>query len=146
VPQVRGYKVTGQRRALGLRMLARSNGSCENLLCHFRRFDDPGRDHRLRKGGQRSVDHRRLNHWCATARSRVSVARTSHGWPGDCAHRLAFARRAVHPQTFKDRKSHARGDNVAPERDRDRRGHRRLGKEVIAWEEFVFGRGDGWCW
>ena len=136
----------GQRRAVGLRMLARSNGSSENLFYRFRRFDDPGRDYRLCKSRQRSVDHRRLNYRRAIARCCVSVARTSHGRLGNCAHYLAFARRAVHSQTFADRKSNARWDNVAPERDRDHRGRRRLGKEVIVWEEFVFGRGGGLCW
>ncbi len=36
-------------------------------------------------------------------------------------------------------------NNVGPERNWGHCGHRRLGKKVIAWEEFAFGRGDGLC-
>ncbi len=48
-------------------------------------------------------------------------------------------------QISADRKSHACWNNVGPERNWGHCGHRRLGKKVIAWEEFAFGRGDGLC-
>ena len=130
----RGYDALDSRAHLAyecsrvqLRKYSRVYGSSENLFYRFWRFNDPGRHRRLRKGRQRGIDHRRLNHRCAIARGCVSVARTSHGWVGHRAYHLAFARRTVHAQTFADRKDHARWDNVAHERDRDHRGHRRLG-------------------
>ncbi len=62
-----------------------------------------------------------------------------------CAYCLAFARCAICSEISGDRKSHARGDDVDPKRDWNHCGHRRLGKKVIAWEEFAFGRGGGLC-
>src|SRR5881398_4262652 len=68
------------------------------------------------------------------------------GGIGECADSLAFTRGAVRSQISAHRKGDARGHHVDPERDRDRCGNRRLGKKVIAWQEFAFGHGGGWCW
>ncbi len=120
-----------------------TDGSSKNLFYRFRRFDNRWRVCRLLKGRQRGVDHCRFNHWGVIARSCVSVARTSRDWFGDCAYCIHFARCAVCPEISADRKSDACGNDVDPERDRDHCGHRRLGKKVITWEEFAFGRGGG---
>ncbi|PYL59633.1 MAG: hypothetical protein DMF31_06200 [Verrucomicrobia bacterium] len=58
----------------------------------------------------------------------------------------AFISRTVHSQISQDRKSHACRDDVGSKRDRDHCGHLRLDQKVIAWEEFVCGRGGGWYW
>ena len=50
------------------------------------------------------------------------------------------------PKFIRTGKSHACRDDGDPECDRAHRGYCRLGKKVIAWEEFVCGRGGGWCW
>jgi hypothetical protein len=55
-------------------------------------------------------------------------------------------RRAVCSQIHTNRENHACRDDGDPECDRARRCDCRLGQKVIAWEEFVCGRGGGWCW
>lgn len=122
------------------------NGSSKNLLYCFRRSDDRRRYCRLRQGRQRGVDHCGVNHWSVATCGRVLAPRTSHNRVGNRIHYLAFARCAVRSQVHTDGKSHACGHDVHLERNRDHRGYCRLGKEVIAWEEFVCGRGGGWCW
>src|SRR5262249_21128315 len=75
-----------------------------------------------------------------------SSSRTSRNRAGNCTHYLAFARCAVRSQVHTNRKTHARRDDVDSKCDRGYRGYYRLDEKVIAWEEFVCGRGGGWCW
>src|SRR5204863_34964 len=86
----------------------------------------------------------------------IRVFGSTHGWRvvrrlggrrielyNDAAERLLSSLRS---QTSEDRKNHARRDDVDLECNRDHRGNYRLDKKVIAWEEFVSGRGGGLRW
>src|SRR6266699_4768554 len=123
-----------------------NNGTGENLLHRFRYSDDSRRRCRLRQSGKFAFDHCRFNHWRLAAGGRISFTRTSRGGPGDGVYYFFATGWAVHSQISADRKSDARRHDVDLERDRDHRGACRLDKKVIACEEFVSGRGGGWCW
>src|SRR5207253_755360 len=98
-----------------------------------------------RSGRRNELVAIRLQSIDTVTRSRVSSSRTSRDRLSNCIHYLAFARCAVRSQIPTNRKDHACRDDVDPKCDRRRRGYCRLGEKVIAWEEFVCGRGGAWC-
>src|SRR6185369_1426163 len=96
--------------------------------------------------GQRSVNHCRLNHRSLALGGGISSTAIPRGGTGDCVGGFSSSGRAIHSEIFTDRKSDAGRRDVGPERDRGHRGNCRVHKKVIAWQEFVSGRGGPSCW
>src|SRR6266404_2458092 len=135
----------GQRRTVELLDCADVNPR-KNLFHRFRRSHDRGWHHRLRESGEFAVDNCWFEYRSFIAHCRVALARASRRGTRDRVRHFTSPRRAVRSQIYPNGQSNARGHDVDLECHRPHHCADRLDEKVIAWQEFVCGRGDRlWC-